>query len=113
MKWATTPSAFGPAPACNPASRLRTASTEAVRSLVAAGLGVSIQPDMTYRPWSLEGDIIEARPIADLSQTLDVGLAWRRGTARPGAGRPFPHRCPGTARTHASHLFNRMLHSVS
>jgi hypothetical protein len=34
---------------------------------------------MTYRPWSLEGDIIEARPIADLSQTLDVGLAWRRG----------------------------------
>src|SRR5471032_2783577 len=66
-----------------PRVTLRTASTEAVRSLVAAGLGVSIQPDMTYRPWSLEGDIIEARPIADLSQTLDVGLAWRRGTARP------------------------------
>ena len=60
---------------------LRTASPEAGRSLVAAGLGVSIQPDMTYRPWSLEGDIIEARPIADLSQTLDAGLAWRRGTA--------------------------------
>jgi len=68
---------------------LRTASTEAVRSLVAAGLGVSIQPDMTYRPWSLEGDIIEARPIADLSQTLDVGLAWRRGTARPALVDPF------------------------
>ncbi len=63
-----------------PRVTLRTASTEAVRSLVAAGLGVSIQPDMTYRPWSLEGDIIEARPIADLSQTLDVGLAWRRGS---------------------------------
>jgi DNA-binding transcriptional LysR family regulator len=61
-----------------PRITLRSASTEAVRSLVAAGLGVSIQPDMTYRPWSLEGDIIEARPIADLSQTLDVGLAWRR-----------------------------------
>ncbi|MGV8917487.1 MAG: LysR family transcriptional regulator [Pseudomonas sp.] len=68
---------------------LRTASTEAVRSLVAAGLGVSIQPDMTYRPWSLEGDIIEARPLADLSQTLDVGLAWRRGTARPALVDPF------------------------
>jgi DNA-binding transcriptional LysR family regulator len=72
-----------------PQITLRTASTEAVRSLVAAGLGVSIQPDMTYRPWSLEGDIIEARPIADLNQTLDVGLAWRRGTARPASVDPF------------------------
>ncbi|KAA5846923.1 LysR family transcriptional regulator [Pseudomonas chlororaphis] len=72
-----------------PRITLRTASTEAVRSLVAAGLGVSIQPDMTYRPWSLEGDIIEARPIADLSQTLDVGLAWRRGAARPTLVDPF------------------------
>ena len=72
-----------------PRITLRTASTEAVRSLVAAGLGVSIQPDMTYRPWSLEGDIIEARPIADLTQTLDVGLAWRRGTARPALVDPF------------------------
>ena len=72
-----------------PRITLRTASTEAVRSLVAAGLGVSIQPDMTYRPWSLEGDIIEARTIADLSQTLDVGLAWRRGTARPALVDPF------------------------
>ncbi|MBJ2346263.1 MULTISPECIES: LysR family transcriptional regulator [Pseudomonas] len=72
-----------------PQVTLRTASTEAVRSLVAAGLGVSIQPDMTYRPWSLEGDIIEARPIADLNQTLDVGLAWRRGTARPASVDPF------------------------
>ena len=72
-----------------PRITLRTASTEAVRSLVAAGLGVSIQPDMTYRPWSLEGDIIEARPIADLSHTLDVGLAWRRGTARPALVDPF------------------------
>ncbi|MFP6848133.1 MAG: LysR family transcriptional regulator [Pseudomonas sp.] len=68
---------------------LRTASVEAVRSLVAAGLGLSIQPDMTYRPWSLEGDIIEARPLIDLSEPLDVGLAWRRGTARPALVDPF------------------------
>ncbi|PUB38069.1 LysR family transcriptional regulator [Pseudomonas sp. GV047] len=65
-----------------PLVTLRTASTEAVRNLVAAGLGVAIQPDMTYRPWSLEGDIVEGRPLADLTQTLDVGLAWRRGSAR-------------------------------
>ncbi|KRW58822.1 LysR family transcriptional regulator [Pseudomonas sp. TTU2014-080ASC] len=73
----------------SPQVSLRTASVEAVRSLVAAGLGISIQPDMTYRPWSLEGDIIEARPIVDLGATLDVGLAWRRGTARPLLVDPF------------------------
>lgn len=72
-----------------PAVTLRTASVEAVRSLVAAGLGISIQPDMTYRPWSLEGDIIEARPVVDLSETLDVGMVWRRGAARPPLVDPF------------------------
>lgn len=72
-----------------PQITLRTGSTEAVRSLVAAGLGLSIQADMTYRPWSLEGDIIEARAVVDLTQTLDVGLAWRRGTARPALVDPF------------------------
>ena len=72
-----------------PRVSLRTASVEAVRSLVAAGLGISIQPDMTYRPWSLEGDIIEARPLVDLSETLDVGIVWRRGTARPALVDPF------------------------
>ena len=82
----------------HPRVTLRTASTEAVRSLVAAGLGVAIQPDMTYRPWSLEGDIIEGRMLADLTQTLDVGLAWRRGSARSalidsflGVAREQPH----------------------
>jgi DNA-binding transcriptional LysR family regulator len=73
----------------SPQVTLRTASVEAVRSLVAAGLGLSIQPDMTYRPWSLEGDIIEARPLADLGEPLDIGLAWRRGTARPTLVDPF------------------------
>jgi DNA-binding transcriptional LysR family regulator len=62
---------------------LKTNSTEAVRSLVASGFGLSIQPDITHRPWSLEGDIIEARSLHDLNDTLDVGLAWRRGSQRP------------------------------
>lgn len=68
---------------------LNTASTEAVRSLVAAGLGVSLQADMTYRPWSLEGDIIEARALVDQIEPLDVGLAWRRGATRPTLVDPF------------------------
>ena len=32
-----------------------TSSVEAVRSMVAAGMGVTILSDMVYRPWSLEG----------------------------------------------------------
>jgi DNA-binding transcriptional LysR family regulator len=35
---------------------IRTQSVEAARSLVATGAGVAILPDLTYRPWSLEGD---------------------------------------------------------
>ncbi|WP_221794116.1 LysR family transcriptional regulator [Oceanobacter mangrovi] len=61
---------------------LRTASVEAVRSLVSAGMGLALMPDMTYRPWSVEGDMVEARRITDVTDTLDIGLAWRRGGAR-------------------------------
>jgi len=35
---------------------LHTSSIEAVRSLVARGVGVTILPDIFYRPWSLEGE---------------------------------------------------------
>lgn len=63
-----------------PQITFRTRSVEAVRSLVATGAGLAILPDLVYRPWSLEGDRIEARAIADELQTVDVGLAWRRGS---------------------------------
>lgn len=59
---------------------LNTSSVEAVRSLVATGAGVAVLPDMTYRPWSLEGDRLDARPLAADLPTIDVGLAWRRGS---------------------------------
>ena len=62
---------------------IRTSSVEAVRSLVATGAGVTVLPDMLYRPWSLEGDRIEARPLAHPMAVLDVGLAWRKGAAQP------------------------------
>lgn len=60
---------------------LSTSSVEAVRSLVATGVGVTILSDMVYRPWSLEGQRIEARRIIEPIPTMDVGLAWAR--ARP------------------------------
>jgi DNA-binding transcriptional LysR family regulator len=68
---------------------IRTSSVEAVRSLVATGAGCSVLPDMLYRPWSLEGDRIEARPLAQPMAALDVGLAWRKGAAQAESLRNF------------------------
>jgi DNA-binding transcriptional LysR family regulator len=55
-----------------------TVSIEAVRNLVAANLGVTILSDLVYRPWSLEGDRIEARVIADKVPDLKIGIAWKK-----------------------------------
>ncbi|MDQ0457792.1 LysR substrate-binding domain-containing protein [Rhizobium paknamense] len=67
--------AFG----ARPKVAFRTRSVEAVRSLVATGAGVAILPDMVYRPWSLEGDRIEARDVSASLPAIQVGLVWRRG----------------------------------
>ena len=57
----------------------RTSSLEAVRSMVASGMGVTILSDMVYRPWSLEGQRIETRLLEEPIPTRDVGLVWLRG----------------------------------
>lgn len=72
-----------------PPIAFRTRSVEAVRSLVATGAGVAILPDLVYRPWSLEGDRIEVRPIAEPLPTVEVGLVWRRGSPLARAARDF------------------------
>jgi DNA-binding transcriptional LysR family regulator len=60
---------------------LRTGSVEALRGLIAHGFGVTILSDMVYRPWSLEGKKIEARPVLDLVPDMEVGLIWKpKGT---------------------------------
>lgn len=56
-----------------------TSSVEAVRSLVASGMGVAILSDMVYRPWSLDGDRVEVRTVEDYVPSMDVGMVWRRG----------------------------------
>lgn len=72
-----------PSSRAEPNVLVRTSSVEAVRSLVATGAGVSILPDMLYRPWSLEGDRIEARPLATVLPRFEVGFAWRKGAVLP------------------------------
>lgn len=56
----------------------RTSSIEALRGLVAHGFGVTILSDMVFRPWSLEGKRIEARPIMDAVPHMDAGMIWRK-----------------------------------
>lgn len=71
----------------------RTTSVEAVRSMVATGAGVAVLSDMVYRPWSLEGDRIEARLIDDAVPSMDVGLAWKRGAPLSPVARAFRDFC--------------------
>ncbi|MFH2130835.1 MAG: LysR family transcriptional regulator [bacterium] len=56
----------------------RTESVEAVRSMVAIGPAVAILSDLVYRPWSLEGDRIEAHDVTNEIPSMDVGLAWSK-----------------------------------
>ncbi|TPQ44125.1 LysR substrate-binding domain-containing protein [Cupriavidus pinatubonensis] len=57
----------------------RTSSMEALRGLVAHGFGVTVLSDIVYRPWSLEGKEIAARPIADAVPDMEVGMLWQPG----------------------------------
>ncbi|MGE8163507.1 LysR family transcriptional regulator [Paraburkholderia sp. NPDC080076] len=57
----------------------RTSSMEALRGLVAHGFGVTILSDMVFRPWSLEGKRIDARPIFNAIPQMDAGMLWRKG----------------------------------
>ncbi|MFV0408546.1 MAG: LysR family transcriptional regulator [Paracoccus sp. (in: a-proteobacteria)] len=63
-----------------PKTSLRTSSVEAVRSMVANGQGVTILSDMVYRPWSLEGKRIETVKADIDIPSMDLGIAWRRGS---------------------------------
>ncbi len=56
----------------------KTSSVEAIRSMVATGMGVSILSNMVYRPWSLDGSKVDVIDITDTLPTMDVGLAWPR-----------------------------------
>ncbi len=56
----------------------RTSSVEAVRSMVARNMDVTILSDMVYRPWPLDGARIEATSIHDKVEPMNVGLARKR-----------------------------------
>ena len=71
----------------------RTESIEAVRSMVAVRSGVTILSDAVYRPWSLEGDRIEAHEIKDDIPTMDIGLIWSKRRKHSKCARSFIEFC--------------------
>jgi DNA-binding transcriptional LysR family regulator len=68
---------------------LRTASLEAVRTLVGAGAGIAVLPDILYRPWTLDAEHVEVRRLRDEVPSVDVGLVWRRGSGLKPAATEF------------------------
>ncbi|WP_410497806.1 LysR family transcriptional regulator [Chitinibacter sp. S2-10] len=93
-------SAFWRAAGLNPKVAMRTQSVEAVRSLVATGAGLSILPEMLYRPWSLDGDRLEMRAIQQEMPVLEIGVAWRRGSKLSEAAQHFLIVAREFARSH-------------
>ena len=61
-----------------PNIRYRVTAMEALRSLVAQGLAVTILSDVGYRPFSTEGLRIETRPLLDALPAIEIGLVWNR-----------------------------------
>ena len=72
-----------------PDVRYRVTSIEAVRSLVAQGLAVTVLADVAYRPFSSEGLRIEARPITDTLPPIEIGLASKQGREPSAAENAF------------------------
>ncbi len=72
-----------------PRTIFRTSSVEAVRSMVANGMGVTILSDMVYRPWSLDGRRVEVVSLNDRVPSMDVGLAWAADAEMNGPARAF------------------------
>lgn len=88
-----------------PNTIFRTSSVEAVRSMVANGMGISLLSDMVYRPWSLEGRRVEVIEISDEIPTMDVGLAWANTAKHDEAAKAFidfMHLSVGADQPHTS-----------
>ena len=55
----------------------RSASVEAVRSLVSTGEAITILSDVFYRPWTLDGRRVEKIDVDGKVPSMNVGIAWR------------------------------------
>ena len=58
-------------------------------AILSSGMGIAIQSDMVYRPWSLEGLRVEAVSLASPVPTKDVGLVWVFNSGLSDSARAF------------------------
>ena len=58
-------------------------------TFVGLGLGVTILADLVFRPWTLEGRRIEARPITDVVPPMEIGIIRKPGRRREPAAEAF------------------------
>ncbi len=65
---------YGKKPQCY----LRTETVEAVRGYVAQGEGVTILSEILFRPWSLEGDRILSKPVAEAVPRMKIGFISKK-----------------------------------
>ena len=57
-----------------PQVTMKTSCIEAIRTMVASGMGVSILSNMIYRHWSLDGLRIELRETKEVLPTVDPSI---------------------------------------
>jgi DNA-binding transcriptional LysR family regulator len=69
------------APGFSPQVRYRMSDEEAVRSIVAHGMAVTMGSDAGYRPFSKEGLKIERRPVIDFPSPSEIAVITRRASA--------------------------------
>jgi DNA-binding transcriptional LysR family regulator len=72
-----------------PRELIRTSSMEALREMVALGLGVTILSDMVFRPWSLDGRRIATVQVNHPIPPMEIGLAWPSNEALSPAAQAF------------------------
>ena len=77
----------------------RTKSIEAVRSLVAQNVGVTTLSDLVFRPWSHDGGRIRRTRVSNAVPSMDIGLAYCRGTVRPQSTTAFAEALRSLAKT--------------
>lgn len=67
----------------------KTSCIEAIRTMVGAGMGVSILSDMIYRHWSLDGLRVETRETREELPTIDASILFPAGRELTPAAQTF------------------------
>ena len=71
----------------------------ALRSLVAQNVGITTLSDLVFRPWSHDGGRIRRTRVSNAVPSMDLGLAYCRGTVQPQSTTAFAEALRSLAKT--------------